>query len=384
MTRVTLGLLLARTGSQMAALAMVLFVLERYRSPTLAGFTVFAALAPGVLVSPIAGALLDRHGRKWLIVLDQVVAAVALFLIGALALGKLLPPPLLLAIVLAQSVTFPLSTAGARSLYPMLVPRSLWDRVNAVDSGLYVVATLVGPPIAGGLVAAAGGPAAIIMLGLVFAASAVVMSGLRDPETDVTTSGSLAGDALAGLRYVVSNPSLRALALCISTFNVAGGIFSVAIPVIVFQRLHGGPALVGALWAVLGAAGIISGFVFGRIGSEGRERGLLAGGLALGAVATILLALAPGLALFAVGMALLGVANGPTDIALFSLRQRRTDPSWFGRAFAVSMALNVTGIPIGAALAGPLIGISLLAAMGVAVAFTALSAVMPVTIPKDG
>src|SRR5439155_21784165 len=123
-TRVTLGLLLARTGSQMAALAMVLFVLERYRSPTLAGFTVFAALAPGVLVSPIAGALLDRHGRKWLIVLDQVVAAVALFLIGALALGKLLPPPLLLAIVLAQSVTFPLSTAGARSLYPMLVPRS--------------------------------------------------------------------------------------------------------------------------------------------------------------------------------------------------------------------------------------------------------------------
>src|SRR5207245_1280677 len=83
-----------------------------YHSPALAGFTVFAALAPGALVSPIAGALLDRHGRKWLIVLDQVVAAVALFLIGALALGNLLPPPLLLAIVLDQSVTFPLSPAA--------------------------------------------------------------------------------------------------------------------------------------------------------------------------------------------------------------------------------------------------------------------------------
>src|SRR5439155_2325122 len=200
-TRVIGGLLLSRLGSQMVSLAMVLFVLGRYHSPALAGFTVFAALAPGIVISPLAGALLDRHGRKWLIVLDQVVAAVALFLIGALALSDRLPPPLLVGIVLAQSLTFPLSTAGARTLLPMMVPRLLWDRVNAVDSGLYVVATLVGPPIAGGLVAAAGGPAAIIMLGLVFAASAVVMSGLRDPETDVTTSGSLAGDALAGLRY---------------------------------------------------------------------------------------------------------------------------------------------------------------------------------------
>lgn len=368
----------------MAALAMVLFVLADYHSPTLAGLTVFAALAPGVFVSPIAGALLDRHGRKWLITLDQVVAAVALFLVGGLALADLLPPALLLAIVLAQSLTYPLSTAGARSLYPLIVPRRLWDRVNAVDSALYVVATLIGPPIAGGLVAAFGGPVAILALGVVFAASAVVMSGIRDAETDVTTTGSLFGDALAGLRYVVRNPSLRGLALSISIFNVAGGIFSVAIPVLVFQRLHGGPALVGALWAVLGAAGIVSGFAFGRIGSEGRERALLAGGLATGAVATVLLAFAFGLPLFALAMALLGVANGPTDIALFSLRQRRTDPAWLGRAFAVSMALNVVGIPVGAALAGPLIAISLTAAMGAAVIFTAVSAVMPLTIPKDG
>jgi MFS family permease len=383
-TRVTLGLLLSRTASQMAALAVVLFVLVRYHSPTLAGFAVFAATAPGVVVSPLAGALLDRHGRKWLIVLDQVVAGVALFLVGALALGNLLPPALLLAIIFAQALTYPLSTAGARSLYPLIVPRQLWDRVNAVDSALYVVATLIGPPLAGGLVAAFGGPVAIVVLGFLFAVSAVVMFGIRDPETDVMTTGSLIGDALAGLRYVATNPSLRGLALCISIFNAAGGIFSVAIPVLVFQRLHGGPALVGALWAVLGAAGIISGFAFGRIGSEGRERALLAGGLATGAVATIFLAFAFNLPVFALAMVLLGVANGPTDIALFSLRQRRTDPAWLGRAFAVSMALNIVGIPVGAALAGPLIAVSTMAAMGAAVLFSVVSTVMPLTIPKDG
>ena len=384
MTRVTAGLLLSRTASQMAALAMVLFVLERYHSPGLAGLTVFAATAPGLLVSPIAGALLDRHGRKWLIVLDQVVAALALFLIGALALAGLLPPALLIAIVFAQSLTYPLSTAGARSLYPLMVPRPLWDRVNAVDSGLYVVATLVGPPLAGGLVAAAGGAFAIVVLGLFFAASALVMSGIRDPEADVITTGSLLRDALAGLRYVLRNPSLRGLALSIGIFNGASGIFQVAVPVLVYQRLHGGPALVGGLFAVLGVAGLVSGLAFGRIGSEGRERLMLGGGLGLGAVAALLLALAPNLFMVVLAMIVFGLSNGPTDIALFSLRQRRTEPAWMGRAFAVSMSLNFAGVPIGAALAGPLIAVSLGAALAAAVGFTAVSAVMPMTIPKEG
>jgi hypothetical protein len=44
--------------------------------------------------------------------------------------------------------------------------------------------------------------------------------------------------------------------------------------------------------------------------------------------------------------------TGPMDIALFTVRQRRTDPAWMGRAFSVSMAFNFVGVPIGAALAG--------------------------------
>jgi hypothetical protein len=68
---------------------------------------------------------------------------------------------------------------------------------------------------------------------------------------------------------------------------------------------------------------------------------------------------------------------------LFSLRQRRTASAWLGRAFAVSMAFNAVGIPVGAGLAGPLIGVSVSAAMWVAVAFSTLSALMPVTIPKE-
>ena len=62
-------------------------------------------------------------------------------------------------------------------------------------------------------------------------------------------------------------------------------------------------------------------------------------------------------------MFLFGLLNGPLDIALFTIRQRRTDPAWMGRAFAVSMAFNFMGYPFGAIIAGALATNSLPAAV---------------------
>ena len=66
-------------------------------------------------------------------------------------------------------------------------------------------------------------------------------------------------------------------------------------------------------------------------------------------------------------MLVVGLLNGPSDIGLFTIRQRRTDPAWMGRAFAISMALNFAGFPVGAAIAGALATTSLDLAIVVAV-----------------
>jgi predicted MFS family arabinose efflux permease len=282
-----------------------------------------------------------------------------------------------------SSLTGPLSTTGGRTLFPLIVPRELWDRANAVDSGGYVVATLVGPPLAGVLVAALSGAGALIATGGVFAIAAAVMLGFEDLAPAGPSGGSILADSLGGLSYTLRNPALRGLALAITTVNLGSGVFQVLSPLLVFQHLHGGPALVGLLFGVLGVAGIVTGFGFGRVDTEGREREILAAGLAGNAAGFLVVGLATNVWVFALGMAILGVANGPMDIALFSLRQRRTDPAWLGRAFAVSMALNYVGVPVGAALAGPLIGVSLAAGVAFCTATSLLAAVFPLTtIPR--
>jgi len=154
--RLATSVMLARTASQMMLLTLVLFVLQRFHSPSLAGITVFLSIAPGVALSPIAGALLDRHGRVRLITLDYLVGFVTLTLIAGLDVTGRLSPWVLLPIVTISSLTYSLSNSGARSLLPLIVPARLWDRVNALDSIAYAVTIGAGPAFAGALTAWAG------------------------------------------------------------------------------------------------------------------------------------------------------------------------------------------------------------------------------------
>ena len=240
------SLVVGRVSGQMVAIALILFVLARYQSPQLAGLTAFFAITPGLVVSPIAGALLDPYGRARLVMLDYI-----------------------------------------------------------------------------------------------------------------------------------RNATLRGLALTLSIFNLSWGVLNIAIPVLVLGRLHGGPASVGILWGAMGAAGLVSALVVGRLDSRGRERRLMFVAILISVAAMALLPFASSVTIVFIAMTIAGLANGPFDIGLFTLRQRRTDPAWFGRAFAISMSVNWMGTPIGSALAGPVIAWSLDAALWAAVVIALVSAVFP-------
>jgi MFS family permease len=369
------SMLLARTATTMVQLVLVLFALERFHSPGLAGAVTFMSLAPGLLLSPIAGALLDRHGRVRLMVVDYIVAAAALALIVGLGATNLLSEVPLLVIVTVMSLTFPLSTTGVRTMFPLIVPRPLWERANALDSNGYVVSSIFGPAIAGGLVATIGSLWALALTAALYAVAAVITSPLRDPLARIA-HGGLMSDAWAGLVYTWRNRSLRGLGISISTANLANGLFFIALPVLVLTRLGGSAAQVGQLFALTGVTAAVSVLSVGRIRTEGRERPLLAGAMLLTGLGYGLVVLSPNLLFAAIAIALIGLATGPFDVVLFTLRQRRTNPAWLGRAFAVSMSLNFMGFPVGSALGGAVAPISLELAFLAAVALSAIAAAL--------
>src|SRR5437899_1323946 len=194
---------------------------------------------------------------------------------------------------------------------------------SATTAGLVVFAALLPGAVAGVF----SPSAALLVAAVVFVAAAAVLIGIRDPGPQRAGSGRLLDDARAGLRYVLTNPSLRALGLGVGLSNLGFGIALVGLPVLVIDHLQSGSATVGLLWAVSGLAGALSGIVVGHLGSEGRERSLLIVGMCAAGLCGLILATAHSVAVAAVAMLVFGIGEGPVNVALFSLRQRRSDPA---------------------------------------------------------
>jgi MFS family permease len=382
--RVLLAMQIARIAQSMVSIVMILFALQRYNSPQLAGAVAFASIAPGMVVSPIAGALLDRHGRVRLIILDYIVAAASLLLVAGLSLAGELPAALLVAIAMATSITGPLSNSGLRSLFPLLVPESLWERVNAVDSNGWVLATVVGAPFGAVFAQILGFEAAMAIIAVAYLVAAVVIFGSPDPRTAVTSTGNLFRDAWLGLVYTWQNRTLRGLAISLSTMNLAGGVIQIVLPLLVLKRLGMGQEVVGYMFGLSGAFGVISAFACGRLKTEGHEKRLILWPAACFIATTAILLWPAGLLPIALCMAISGLVNGPLDIAMFTLRQRRTDAAWMGRAFTVSMNLNWSGFPIGAALAGLLVTVSIEAAIVFGVAANVAAVILGLILIPSG
>ncbi len=350
--------LLSRSAGRMWTVALVLFVLRAFGSAPLAGAVVFVGIVPGLMLAPIAGAMLDRYGRATLAIIDFVVVATSIITIVIFHRAGVLTPLLLMLLVAAGSLTITLSTTGMRSLLPQLVKPHLWDCVNGLDAGSDQLAAILGPALGGVLVAALGPDTALVVTACVYISAAVALVGVRVTLPDREMDG-LWREAADGLRYVWRNLSLRGMAIGMFIANLGLGSMVVGLPIVVIGRLHGSDTSVGLMWGLDGACAVVSGLTIGRLGTTGRERnalvaGVIVSGVALGllGVATVPTDATVAWTICIVAIVVHGLASGPLSIGVFALRQRRTHPAWFGRAIAVSMAVNFAGYPVGSALAG--------------------------------
>jgi predicted MFS family arabinose efflux permease len=215
------------------------------------------------------------------------------------------------------------------------------------------VAIMFGPALAGVLVGFTNARIALLVLAALWLAAAGAVLGVHIPS--LAQSGrSVLHDARSGLRYVLHNPTLRGIGVSVSVLNLGSGAVIVCLPLVVFQRLHGGAQMVGLLWTCAGVASAFASVAIGRMSTSGREFRLYASGMVVCTVGILLLAISQTLWLALIAAMFVGASNGLVSLPAWAMRQRRTDPAMFGRVLAISMSLNMSGTPIGSALAGPI------------------------------
>jgi MFS family permease len=376
--------ILSRLAGRMLSLTLILYALARFGSPTLAGWLIFALIFPGLIISPLAGALLDRLGPSIAIAVDMAASALLLAALVAADRMGLATPITLFVLISLVSLTSPLTTAGIRTLLPSLVPREALDRVNALDTAIHAVVDIIGPGLAGLMAAFIGTQAALAAIAAVYAIAALCMARIRRLSSRRPATASLLHQAIGAIALVAREPTLRGLAIAYSLYQVTWGVLVVVVPVVTARHLAPGQAdsVTGFIWAAMGVAGGAGALLAGHFRTTGRERGVMALGMLVTALAAFPVA-ALGLPGLILALLLGGAVAGPVDVGLLTLRQRRTHPAQLGRVLSVSISLNLAGFPLGSALAGMLIATSLPATLLLAGAASALAALATLAIPRE-
>lgn len=346
---------LARVANEMAAVGVVLYVLDRTGSAAWAGATLAAITLPSIVTGPVLGAWLDRGGRRLeAIRLDQAISAGSLALVAALA-GET-PDALIPLAALPAGITFPLSTGGFSSLIPSYVDAGLCVQANALEASSYNTAIVAGPALAGALATAVDPLAAVLVqIGLKLCALALTLT-LRQRERlpsrpDITVRRI----ALEGFRLLASSRPLLAATAAGSVSLVGRGLLSLAFPFFAVEELGEPEGFSGWLWAAFAAGSLIGGL--GPLGIQARRRPHEIVLWAAGAAGLVMLlwplASSPAVALVLIAAG--GFVYGPGLVATFSVRQEEAPAELQSQVFMTGAGLKTASFAIGSALSGALV-----------------------------
>jgi MFS family permease len=338
-------------GTWMQRVAQDWLVLELSDSAVAVGVATALQFLPTLLFGLWGGVLVDRWDRRRTVMATQAVSAALAAGLAIVTLTGLVQLWMVFALALGLGAVTLIDVPARQAFVTEMVQPEDYVNAQSLTSTIHNAGRLVGPAVAGLLIAGVGS-------GVAFAVNAVsflaVLASLWRIDVDrLTHAEPIArrrGQAMEGLRYVWGRPELRACMLLVGVVALFGQNFRVVLPLFARDALGGGAEVYGWLTSALGAGAVV-----GALGSASREQVrswsllLWTAGFAL---LSMLLAGAPGL-LPALGLLVgLGVANICFNTLARTLLQLSVDASMQGRVIALHALVFLGSTPIG----GPLLG----------------------------
>ncbi len=383
---------ISQVGDALTLLALPWFTLQTTGSLAKTGITGFCATIAVAFTAFFGGALVDRIGFRPVSVVSDLVSAVCVALVPALYYTVGLRFwQLLVLVFLAGLGTTPGRTARS-ALTPDLaeLAGARLERVSAATDGISRVATFIGAPLAGVLIALIGASNLLWVDAATFAVSAALIGALvprlaqRQAPSSVIADGVASAemapegaaitaptgavstptdeaqaqrtandDMFAGLRFILANSLILSLiATALVTNLLDSGFAAVLAPAYIRQTFHSA-ALWGAMIAGFGGAAFIGTVVFGAIGHRLPRRLALGGGFTLaGGTRYLALALIPLPWVQVVVHVVAGFFIGPVNPLFDTISYERVPAAMRARVFGVTTAGATIGIPLGALLSG--------------------------------
>ena len=347
------GQLVSLTGAALTQWAVPIWIY--LRTGSYVSFALFAALAivPTVLVSPLAGAVVDRLDRRRVMLTASVAAGTVQLALGALVWTDQLRIWHLYVLVVCLTTAAAFQRIGFFAATPQLVPKPYLGHANGVNQIANGFANLIVPLLAAGLLAVVDLGGILLIEVACYTVAVLVLAVVRFPRAmGRTREEPLLTEVFGGLRFTWGIPGLRSLLLFFAALNVFLGAALIMVTPLVLA--FGSLGQVGQVAFAEGLGAAVGGLAMVLWGGPTRRRA--AGALAttaLLAACYLLVGARPSLPLIAVGLFGAGLGLALTQGIYATIVQVKVPQRFHGRVFALNQMIAWSTLPLGYAVVGP-------------------------------
>jgi MFS family permease len=345
------GQLISTTGTWMQSIAQAWLVLQITGSGVALGVTVALQFTPVLLVGAWGGLVADRVDKRRLLVGTQAAAGVLALLLGAVTALGVVQLWMIFVLALGLGAVNALDNPARRAFVVEMVGTEHVSNAVSLSSAMFMAARVIGPAIAGLVIAGLGVSWCFFANGVSYSAAVLAFMAMREKEFfAVEPIPKRKGQLREGLRYAWSTPALRLVLVLTAVIGTLAFNFQVVLPLLAKETFSGGAETLGVLYAFMSIGSVIGALVSAHEAQASR-RFVLGAALAFGA-ALVAAAFAPtlGVELFvlvpvgAAGIAFTAMSNG--------VLQTECAPEMRGRVAALFTVAFLGSTPIG----GPIIG----------------------------
>jgi len=351
------GQLVSTIGSGLTGFALGVWVYQETGSTTLFAMNMLAYAIPNLVVSPFAGALVDRWDRRKIMILSDTGAGLATLSVAALLVtGNLEVWHVFVATAVSASfTTFQWPAYSATTT--LLVPKEQLGRAGGMVQIGEAVSQLLAPAAAGALFVTTGLQGVVLIDFVTYLIAVGTLLLVRFPQPETTkegeeSKGSLLSEAVYGWKYIAARSGLLGLLLIFAAFNFLNSLTNPLIAPLILDMTSAD--VFGYLASIVGVGMLIGTLVMSVWGGPKRRIHGVLFFLFLAGLFTMGFGISSSLIVMAVAgfflMLVLPVINGSSQ----AIWQSKVAPDVQGRVFAVRRMIAWSIIPIAYVLAGPL------------------------------
>jgi MFS family permease len=352
------GQTVSEMGSAVTLLALPLTAVVVLRASTLeVGLLTSASTVAFALIALPAGAIVDRHAKRWLMIWCDLARVLIIGSVPVAAALRVLTLGQLYVVAVAAGVCTVFFDVSYQSYLPALIPAEALVDGNGKLGATQSFAQVAGPGVGGALVGLFGAARAMSADAISYAVSvaSLLAIGAREETPHPEQRQRLRKEIAEGLSFVLRHPILRKVAACTGTANLFGST-AMALEIIFLVRvLHVRPAEIGLLIAVAGLGGIAGGVLSGRLSRLIGSARIIWFSMLVLSLPQLLIPLAePGwpVVLFVIGMAGFWFSAVVYNVAQVSYRQAICPPRLLGRMNAAVRWVVWGTLPLGGLLGG--------------------------------